>query len=96
MYKEEYQRWRADMFAALTATRYSKEEAEIILDWFDRIKASGERDLIGDRKFDAMMIYTGADCVGEFDPDWTLYDNMSSRVWEYARYILKEHKRTGG
>jgi hypothetical protein len=93
MNQEEYQQWRIEAFAALTASRYTKEEADIIIDWMDRIKASNERELLGDKRFQAMIEYYEVD-NGEIK-DWSLYNSLMSRMWNFAPFILREERRWG-
>lgn len=86
MNMELYERWLKDAHAALTATVYTEEQAEAILDFFRRIKGSAEIGLIGTDRMDAYMIYSRLDDIKDF----SVYNSMMARMWTYAPYILKE------
>ena len=87
MNKKEYIEWKLDVFHCL-GCKYSTKEITIIVEWFDRIKASKEFDLITCPRVEAYEVFHGD---LETNPHYNLYDSMMIRVWAYAPAILKEH-----
>ena len=87
MNKQEYQQWVWDVQTSLSV-RYTRKEISIILDWFDRIKASKEFDLITCPRVEAYEVFHGDP---DTNPHYNLYDSLMIRVWAYAPAILKEH-----
>ena len=87
MDQKQYKIWRQATLAALLVI-YSLEESNEIMWWFDNIKGSGERDLLGYEKFKAMEeLLEGIPEVG-----FSLHQHMSARVWAYAPHIIKEYR----
>lgn len=82
MNEEELRNW--EMHAALALSgKYSPGQISVIIDWFRTIKASDERDLIGQDAIDAMLIFVSA---GKF----SVYDSLMARLFIYAPLILKK------
>ena len=88
MNKEEYIEWKLDVIHCLNC-KYLFKEITIILNWFDRIKASEESALIGPERLEAYRIFHGDP---DTNPHYNLYDSLMIRVWAYAPAILKQHK----
>lgn len=88
MNRDEYQSWRNDAKQGLEKASYSADEIKIILKWFDNIKGAGERDLLGEDRMNAYMIYAYPEDISDFK----LYNSLMSRLWMYAPLIIKEHK----
>lgn len=82
MEREEYEKWLKDAMTCLMV-KYTKEQAEVVVDWFKRIRGSDERDLIGSERVDHFLA-----CMP--DKYWSVYDSMMARLWIYAPYILEE------
>lgn len=87
MDQKQYKIWRQSMLASLLVI-YSLEESNEIMWWFDNIKGSGERDLLGYEKFEAMEKLL--DEVPEVG--FNLHQHMAARVWAYAPHIIKEYR----
>jgi hypothetical protein len=90
MDRTQYYRWALDAYSCLEATcKYSEEEMFKIINWFDGIDGSKERELIGDSAVDAhsevMKALTKR--VG-----FNLYDSLMIRLFTYAPLILKQIK----
>lgn len=82
MNEREYLNWEQDVLHCLSV-KYSEEEIWQILYWFQNIRSSGERDLIGQKRIDAFQKFF------PYNDKWNLYDSMMVRVWVYAPYILE-------
>ena len=84
MNETEYAKWKIDANRALSG-KYTEAESEIILDWFNNIKGSEERYLVGNEAVDAMLTFVAAN--GKHD----LYNSLMSRLFIYAPLILEEY-----
>lgn len=82
----EYSNWRNHAKLSLQPL-YSPDEIEIILRWFDNIRGSCERDLVGDESVEAMLVFVNS--CDTFD----LYNSLMSRLFIYAPLILKGAKQ---
>jgi hypothetical protein len=85
MNEKEYIQWRSDAQGALSF-KYSPAEVDTILCWWDTIRGSEERELIGESRFNGMMEFLS------LSEEWTGYDANMARIWIYAPYILKRAK----
>jgi hypothetical protein len=72
MNPEEYIKWRGEAAICLSF-KYSPKEIEIILSWFDTIRGSEEKDMIGDRKFDGMVEFLTIGIGQCTPPTWLVY-----------------------
>ena len=81
MNEHEYLKWKLDATIALLAI-YSKEDTVKILNWFDNIKGSAERDLVGETCVNAFQIFHTN------GKHWNLYNSLMSRLFVYAPYII--------
>jgi hypothetical protein len=88
MNEEQYKKWSKDACEAMKRRGYTSQEIIILLCWFDCIKGSNERDLIGDARLTAFGIFS---CAEPMDNKWSLYDSMMARLFIYAPYILEEY-----
>ncbi len=89
MNEQEWKNWLLDARACLICTKkYSGEEISKIMTWFQHIRGSDERALIGDKAVDALSVVNKAtiDRTGSFD----LYGSLMARLFIYAPLILKE------
>ena len=84
----EYAKWRKDAGEAMGRRGYTIGEIVYLLNWFDRIKGSGERDLIGEARLNAFSVFS---CAKPMDGKWNLYDSMMARLFIYAPYIVEEY-----
>ena len=88
MNEAEYKQWRDDAKDALLKL-YSEEQAGVVLEWFDRIKATAEYDLLGNcARYESMVSFIN---TGGEEGVWKLYNTMMARMFMYAPLILKEH-----
>lgn len=83
MNAEQFDQWKKDATLVLTASKYTKEQADIITGWFSRIKGEDERELVG------------SDFVNTFADNYpakhfSVYDSMMARLFVYAPYILEQ------
>lgn len=82
MNEKEYFKWRLDAAFSLAGI-YSREEIVKILAWFDNIKGSSERELVGE---EALEGFTKFHTNGKH---WNLYNSLMSRLFVYAPFILE-------
>jgi hypothetical protein len=87
MNEQEYAQWRVDAMKAMERRGYTSKEIVAILLWFDYIKGSNERDLIGEDRLNAFAVFSAADPM---DGKWNLYDSLMARLFIYAPYIVEE------
>ena len=87
MDQKQYKIWRQATLASLLVI-YSLEDANEIMWWFDNIKGSGERDLLGYAKFAAMEALLDY----PVDIQFSLHQHMTARVWAYAPLIIKQYR----
>lgn len=65
---------------------YTISEVNLLLRWWDGIKAKGERTLVGDDKFEFIVK------LSDFPEEYNSFDNWTIRLLLYAPFILKEPK----
>lgn len=88
MNEQQYYKWKADTHEALVGSGiYNAEQAQIIVDWFDSIKGSRERQWFGDELLDALSNHWSGSPYENF-----VYKTMTARAWLYADKILDKHK----
>ncbi len=90
MNKEQFALWVIDIRHALHR-RYTQKETQIIIDWFETIKGSKERDLIGYGMFHEIILPLMDHLYSS--EQWCMYHSMNIRVWIYAPYIIKEYNK---
>lgn len=86
MCEVEYAKWKGMMFILLFARGYTLTEVYTLLDWWDGIKAKGEKSLVGEDKFEFIVK------LCEFPEEYNSFDNWTIRLLLYAPFILKEQK----
>jgi len=86
MFESEYYQWRSDIVTMLQC-KYTEEQANIIANWFDRIKCADECDLIGEESVKALSNIVNNSLAEK--GVWNLYNSLTARVWLYADLILK-------
>lgn len=87
MNEKEYYAWQDTVTQVLILSGYSNEEICKILRWWDGIKGRLEKELVGEKTFDALynlLDDTMKDRGYNSQRDWTI------RILFYAPYILKE------
>lgn len=82
MNQVEYDKFAVDARNALSG-KYSPEQIDVILDWFQTIDTRGEINLIGIDRFDSMLIFI-------VNKPFNLYDSLMARLFIYAPLILKK------
>lgn len=85
MNQEEQSAMHRDMRDALERV-YSEEEVGIIMDWFQTMRTGDEIELLGTRRFNAMLEFLESTYTDTF-----LYASMMSRMWQYAPLILERN-----
>ncbi|QDB73971.1 hypothetical protein [Aeromonas phage 4L372D] len=88
MNEQQYYKWKADTYEALVASGiYSAEQAQIVIDWFDSIKGTRERQWFVDELADALSKHWS-----DYPYENFVYKTMTTRAWLYADKILHKHK----
>lgn len=94
MNEEDYKRWKKVMFRSLRYC-YTHLEARYIIDFWDRIKAATEKEMLGPEYYramkllgDAMLYQLGLPFHVRLASEW------SHRCWLYAPMLAAEYHKT--
>lgn len=82
MNEEQWKEWESNAKLALFP-KYTPEEIDQVLKWFKSIKASKEKDLIGEEALSAMLTFVSA------GDNFDMYNSLMARLFIYAPLILK-------
>ena len=82
MNEQEWYNWKSDAITSLRL-KYSQEETDKIMNFFERIKGKRERLLVGDENVDKLC-----DLFEDQPFPFNLYTSLMMRLWFYAPYIL--------
>ena len=81
----QYFKWKFDTSIALVKSgAYTTYQADAIVDWFDNIRGSTERQLFGDALLDALDEHWKPATI-----DFFVYKTLTARAWLYADKILE-------
>lgn len=80
--------WSKDAYEALCKV-YQPDEAKVVVEWFELIRGSAERELIGSDRVDAHLTFAYGSKNDE-NRFTSVYASLMSRMWIYAPYIIQE------
>lgn len=88
MNPDEYKRWKEAMRNQLIFV-FSREEVEILLEWWDQIDRNQEAELVGNDMVQGMSdMFESVDAIPRHQGRRAIWINWTTRLWLYAPFIL--------